>query len=216
MGKEEIQIVDQVLEKAVKRTLQIAEAAKVTETDMLQLRELEVEGNITSLSGIEYAKDLFRLSCKDGCIDDLSPLISLWRNRKRDTLYPMRVELKNNRAKEVSFLEKIPDESGIQVYLYGTGETVEKAFEKYCRYDPVKVKRNCGNYIIYGKCELPWLFFENHTIQYVSENPELVKVWGPVFGESVEVSVGECKENTIITAQVGKSIKTISMIVSPE
>ena len=145
---------------------------KIFEEDMNKIEYLSVIGEVESLCGLEYAKSLCDLYCEGGRIADLSPIV---KTVNPNFIRPIRIHLVNNQKKEVEFLEAIPEDSGISVYLSGIGLTAEEAFEKYCGYDVVNVRVNSGNQVIYGKCELPWLFFENDTIKFVSTQCHLAR-----------------------------------------
>lgn len=213
----EVKIEDPVLEEALRRALQIGPASLITKEELRKLRSLRVEGAVRTLRGLEYAENLSEILLNGALVDDLSPLyqMELEKNVGKDEsqLRLLRVKLENHQAQDVSFLEKVPDESGIQIYLYGRGPAVEKAFEKYCSYEPVSIVKNYGDCVIYGECMLPWLFFEDGTISYTSDNEEVLKVWGPFFGESVEVKVGDCTGSTVITARAGDCVKKICVTV---
>lgn len=214
----EVQIDDPVLEEELRRTLQAGPGTAITKAELLKLQRLQVKGKVKSLRGLEYAENLSEILLSGALVEDLSPLYEMAMGErdgeKERRPHLIKIKLENHQAQDVAFLERIPDESGVQVYLSGQGPVVERAFEKYCTYAPVSFVRNCGDCVIYGECLLPWLFFEDGTISYTSHNERAVKVWGPFFGESVEIKVGDCAGKAVITARAGNSTKKIEVLVS--
>lgn len=213
-------IPDPVLEEALRRTLQIEPDAVITKETLRKLRSFQVKGRVETLKGLEYADNLVEIRLTGTLVDDFSPLYEMQTGEetgeKESQPHMIKVKLENHQTQDVSFLEKIPDESGVQVYLSGQGSAVEKAFEEYCRYEPVTFEKNYGNCIIYGECLLPWLFFEDGTIFYSSDNEKAVKIWGPFYGESVEIKVGDCAGRAVITARAGECLKKIYVTVKSD
>ena len=75
---EAIVIRDSNLSAAIRSTLDLAEDATLTATDMLNLMSLEAkEAGITDLSGLEYATNLTTLKLYSNQLTDLSPLSRL-------------------------------------------------------------------------------------------------------------------------------------------
>ena len=73
-----VQIRDQKLKDAIKKTLGKSKAEEITAEDMLQLIELDCQFNsISDLTGIEQAANLSQLNLKWNNVKDLTPLIRL-------------------------------------------------------------------------------------------------------------------------------------------
>lgn len=73
-----ITFVDPFLKEAVKASLGLVNSEDVTEENILELRSLEwVNGNITDLSGLEYAVNLSKITLTGNNISSLQPLINL-------------------------------------------------------------------------------------------------------------------------------------------
>lgn len=213
----EVKIADPVLEVTLRKALQMEPFSVITKEELKKLRRLQVDGGVKTLRGLEYAENLSEILLDNSMIDDLSPLYERKVNdaagKEGNPLSLLKVRLNNHQAREAAFLGKIPDESGVQVYLSGQGPTVEKAFDIYCTYESMTVEKGYGDCVIYGECTLPWLFFEDGTITYTSKNKRLVKVWGPYFGESVEVKIGNCAGRAVIEARAGCCVKKIFVTV---
>ena len=88
--KNNVQIPDVKLRKAIEKKLGKRDGAQINEDEMLSLTELNVvEAGVRNLTGLESAKNLSTLRCGGNSVSDLSPLkelkklqwLDFWGNR---------------------------------------------------------------------------------------------------------------------------------------
>ncbi|CAD5903047.1 leucine-rich repeat domain-containing protein [Carnobacterium maltaromaticum] len=77
-----IEIPDKSLKNAIKRVLEISESNSITKNDLLNLTKLVIintDGQVSNLSGIEYAENLELVTFSNQRISDLSPIKKLYK-----------------------------------------------------------------------------------------------------------------------------------------
>ena len=101
MPQSEVIIIPDInLKKAIRETLGLPPEDTITQLDILKLKILGIaKKQITNLTGLEHAKNLILLACRDNQIRDIKPLVGLTNLR---FLY-----LEGNQIKDATDFEKM-------------------------------------------------------------------------------------------------------------
>ena len=111
-NSKEIEIEDSILKKYILEKHDIDKDGKITENDMLNITTLEIESlGITSLKGLENAKNLTNLWAYGNKIKDISPIVDI---QKQGSFY-----LVNNEITDITYLANSKLDEPLDICLDG-------------------------------------------------------------------------------------------------